>query len=382
MAVFDRPMEVEPELPVPAPVEEGKQEAAAPVWGPGKRILFRFAFSYLVLYLLGELLGLLDFIPYGGKIAEWNQALWAAIVPWVAKQLFHAEAPLQVTGSGDTMFGWVQVLCFLVLALAATVVWTLLDRKRANYARLFEWLRVYVRFGLGITMIEYGGLKIVPSQFTAPSLDRLLQPFGDASPMGLLWTFMGASAPYTIFAGLAEWLGGVVLFFPRTPLAGAPVSMAVLTNVVMLNYCYDVPVKLLSSHLLVLAVFLAAHDLRRLANLLVLNRPAPAAPDPRLIQRRGLWIAALAFQAVLAIGFSAFMMSSAWQERHDRTARSPLRGVWNVEALQVDGQAGPPGVEPLRWRRLIFDRPGAFAVQLTSDSRQRYRLKLDEAHKA
>jgi hypothetical protein len=39
-------------------------------------------------------------------------------------------------------------------------------------------------------------------------------------------------------------------------------------------------------------------------------------------------------------------------------------------------------VEPLRWRRLIFDRPGAFAVQLTSDSLQRYRLKLDEAHKA
>src|SRR3954462_15926916 len=117
MAVFDRPMEVEPELPVPAPVEEGKQEAAAPVWGPGKRILFRFAFSYFVLYLLGELLGLLDFIPYGGVFAEGYQRLWTRLVPWVAKQLFHAEAPLQVTGSGDTMFGWVQVLCFLVLAL-------------------------------------------------------------------------------------------------------------------------------------------------------------------------------------------------------------------------------------------------------------------------
>jgi hypothetical protein len=262
------------------------------------------------------------------------------------------------------------------------VVWSLLDRKRANYARLYEWLRVCVRFGLGLTMIEYGGLKIVPSQFPPPSLDRLMQPFGDASPMGLLWTFMGASAPYTNFAGFTEWLGGVLLLFRRTALLGALVSIGALTNVVMLNYCYDVPVKLFSSHLLAMAIFLAAHDLRRLANLLVLNRPSSAAPDPRLVQRPWLRHAALAFQVVVAVGFSAFIVNMGWHQLHDYTStRSPLRGVWNVEELQVDGQVGPPGAETLRWRRLIFDYPGTFAVQLTSDSRQRYRVKLDAAHK-
>ena len=35
------------------------------------------------------------------------------------------------------------LFCYLILALAATVVWTLLDSRRANYARLHEWLRVY-----------------------------------------------------------------------------------------------------------------------------------------------------------------------------------------------------------------------------------------------
>jgi hypothetical protein len=209
-----------------------------------------------------------------------------------------------------------------------------------------------------------------------------MQPFGDASPMGLLWTFMGASAPYTIFAGLSEWLGGVLLLFRRTALLGALVSLGVLTNVVMLNLCYDVPVKQLSLHLLAMAIFLAAHDLRRLANLLVLNRPAPAVPDPRLVQRRWLRNTALAFQAVAAVGFSAFMLNAAWQQRQDRTARSPLRGVWNVEELRVDGQEGPPpGTEALQWRRLIFDHTSRFGVQLASDSRRLYGLKLDEAHK-
>ncbi|PYQ54623.1 MAG: hypothetical protein DMF53_29210 [Acidobacteria bacterium] len=82
-----------------------------------------------------------------------------------------------------------------------------------------------------------------------------------------------------------------------------------------------------------------------------------------------------------AVGFSAFILNMGWHQLHDYTStRSPLRGVWNVEELQVDGQAGPPGAEALRWRRLIFDYPGMFALQLTSDSRQRYRIKLDEAH--
>jgi len=380
MAMFDRSMTVAPEPPDPAPDD---REAAAPAWGMGKRILFRFAFSYLVLYLLSIFPVFLEVIPGGEAIVGWYQALLAAVLPWAGRHLLGVDATVHPSGSGDTMADWVQVFCILVLALMSTVVWSLLDRKRAQYARLYEWLRVGIRCGLGLTMIIYGGSKVVPSQFPPPSLDRLMQPFGDASPMGLLWTFMGASAPYTIFAGFAEWLGGVLLLFRRTTLLGALVSLGALANVVMLNFCYDVPVKLFSSNLLVMAVFLAAHDLRRLANLLVLNRPASAAPDPRLIQRRELRIAALVLQGVLAIGYSASIVSLSWHQLHDYTSeRSPLYGVWNVEELQVDGPAGPPpGAEALQWRRLIFDYPTMVTVQVASDSRQRYWLKLDEARK-
>src|SRR3954464_6340814 len=383
MALLDRSVTVEPEPPDPAPMEEGSREAAAPEWGPVKRTLFRFAFSYLSLYLLPLFLQALALLPHGDAALGWYYQLCLPAVLWAGRHLLAVDATPHPSGSGDAMADWVAAFCSLLLALAATVVWSLLDRKRTQYARLYEWLRVGVRFGLGLTMIEYGGIKIVPSQFPPPSLDRLLQPFGDASPMGLLWTFMGASAPYTIFAGFAEWLGGVLLLFRRTTLLGALVSIGAMTNVVMLNFCYDVPVKLFSSHLLAMAVFLAAHDLRRLANLLVLNRPAPAAPAPRVVQRRGLRRAALAFQVAFAVGFSAYMINMGWHQLHDYTsARSPLRGVWNVEALQVDGQAGPPpGMEALQWRRLVFDYPTMVAVQLTSDSRQRYRVKLDEAKK-
>jgi hypothetical protein len=355
-------------------------ETVAPHWGPGKRIRFRFGFSYLVLYGLRAVLQVLSLIPYSGFLSKGYYGFWDAVVPWVGRHLFQVEALSHPSGSGDTMFKWVQVFCFLALALAATAVWTLLDRRRTHYARLYEWLKVYVRFALGVVMIEYGGLKIIPSQFPRPNLHRLMEPFGDASPMGLLWTFMGASAPYTTFAGLIEWLGGVLLLFRRTAPLGALICLGALANVVMLNFCYDVPVKLFSSHMLAMAVFLAAPHLRRLADLLVLNRPVAPAPEPPLIQRRWLRRSVLVCQVLFAAGLSLYMLYSARRDLADYYAeRSPLIGLWNVGELQVDGQAGPPpGAETLQWRRLIFEDPAVVEIQLLNGTK-RYRIQLDAA---
>ena len=122
-----------------------------------------------------------------------------------------------------------------------------------------------VRFTLATAMLLYGAEKVIPEQFGTPLPSDLLEPIGEGSPMHLLWTFMGTSIPYVIFTGAAEMLGGLLLAARRTTLLGALVCIGVLSNVVMLNLSYDVPVKLYSSHLLLMAVFLAAPDLRRLA---------------------------------------------------------------------------------------------------------------------
>src|SRR5438128_971219 len=60
--------------------------------------------------------------------------------------------------------------------------------------------------------------------------------------------------------------------------------------------------------------------------------------------------------------------------------RSPVRGTWNVEELTMAGQPHHPILGArARCRRVVFDFPGSFAVQLMSDARQRFILKLDES---
>jgi hypothetical protein len=383
MAVLDRSIADGQELPGSTPVEEGKPEAA-PDWGPVRRVLFRFAFSYLFLYLLPSFLGLLAFIPYAGVVVGWYFQLWSALVPWVGQHLLAVTATLHPTGSGDSMFAWVEIFCYLALAVLATLVWTIVDRKRTHYPRLYEWLRVYVRIGLGMTMLSYGAYKVIPSQFYRPSLDRLLQSIGDSSPMGLLWTFMGASVPYTIFSGLAEFTGGALLLFRRTMRLGALVTIAVMTNVVVLNFCYDVPVKQYSSHLLAMAIFLAAPDLRRLADLLVFHRAVPAIVDPPFFRRRWPRRTALALEMVFLLAYGAYMLDVSYEQYQSfqDVAGRPLHGIWLVDELAVDGQVRPLVVtDDSRWRYVVFDYTNLFSAVLMNGSRQRYVADLDTGKK-
>src|SRR6185436_9344811 len=222
-----------------APLQE-----AAPARGPVQRFLLRFTFAYLLLYSLPFLL---DVIPLLKPVGEAYEGLWSSFVPWISKQAFQLEIVVHETGSGDTAYDFMRLLCNLVLAVVAGLAWTFLDRKRSNDARIDEWLRVCVRFSLATAMIVYGAHKVFSAQFGTPGLDRLLTTFGNASPMGLLWTFMGFSRVYTLFAGLAEMVGGILLISRRTTLLGALISSGVLGNVVLLNFCYDVPVKQFSA---------------------------------------------------------------------------------------------------------------------------------------
>ena len=340
----------------------------APHWSLAKRIAFRFAFSYLVLYC----------IPFPINLFWQNplkyQELWHRIVVAVAKQFLGiAVTVVDTTGSGDKTYDYVRFLCMLVVALVATIVWSLLDRRRANYARLHEWLRVYVRFTLAAAMLTYGAYKIIPAQFAPPRIDRYLQPFGDASPMGLLWTFMGASPAYVIFTGAGEMLGGLLLAFRRTTLLGALVSIAVLTNVVALNFFYDVPVKLYSSHLLAMAVFLVLPDAKRLAQTFFLYRPGP------LVDRKWLHVAGIVLRSALVLFVVITTLREARRDLADWKKESPLRGIWNVDTLVMDGVNRPPLItdEP-RWRRIVIDQPDVIAIYPMVGRRTRYGLELDE----
>jgi hypothetical protein len=350
-------------------------------WNVATRVAFRFLFVYLGLYNVAFFFQILMAESAYALYLKYME-LWNAIVPRVATSVFGVKADVLPNGSGDTTFDYVLVFVYAVVAATATLLWSVADRNRANYRTLFTWFRTYIRFALAVAMIGYGVAKVIPLQFGNVRLDKLMQPLGDSSPMGLLWTFMAFSPAYTIFGGASELLGGILLTMRRTALLGALVTAGVMANVVMLNFSYDVPVKLYSSHLLLMALFIAAPDAVRLARLFVLNQPVePAELRPRFENAHldfGLRIArTLFFALVIGLGFKEGWKS--WSEwRREPMARAPLYGIWNAETMRIDGIEHPPLLsDAARWRRVIVSSRRIAAVEQMDATRTRFSLMLD-----
>ena len=211
----------------------------------------------------------------------WYQEQFEAASTWTAQTFLGVEGDLVSAirnGSGDTTMAFVNLLVYFVIAMTVAVIWTAARwRSQRDSWVLSDLLRTYLRYVLALTMLSYGLHKagFIMNQFARggmPSDYQLNRTYGDSSPMGLLWTFMAASPAYTFFAGLGEVMGGVLLLFRRTMTLGALVTFGVMLNVMMLNFCYDVPVKQYSTHLTLMAILIAAPDLPRLFRVLVTNQ--------------------------------------------------------------------------------------------------------------
>ena len=155
-----------------AVLESLERPEGRPRWRLATRIAFRFLFIYVVAYVaLTQLLTTILVIPVRIDVPSLEMLPPARpAITWVARHVFGVRAELVVTGSGsgDKTFDWTEVACLLMLAGLGAGVWSILDRARPNYARLYRWTRLLVRLAVGATFISYGIDKIIPLQMPYP----------------------------------------------------------------------------------------------------------------------------------------------------------------------------------------------------------------------
>jgi uncharacterized membrane protein YphA (DoxX/SURF4 family) len=251
-------------------------------------------------------------------------------------------------GSGDTTFSYVQALLTFTGASIVAVIGGLCDRGTGDALRRKDLLRSALRYYLGAYMVVYGLAKLgsLTNQFPEPGTWRLTQNYGDSSPMGLLWTFMGGSRPFTTIAGTGELVGGFLLLWRRTALLGALVSMGVMLNVMAMNFCYDVPVKLFSTHLVVAALVIALPEARRLAQLFLgLGAGTPSALVSPFTGRAGPWIRR-ALKAWLVFALFVQPCYGLWKSERATAAVRPVVGEWKLASLALSGESiTPEGAE-------------------------------------
>jgi hypothetical protein len=361
-------------------------------------VAFRFAVVYLTLFCLAtQISGSLipnPWFTYRGLGRLWPMR---EVTHWVARTVFGVDVPLDDISGGETLFFWIQWSWVIAVSLVITAAWSLLAWRRSaapslprrSSERATAVLRLAVRLALAASMLEYGMTKVIPTQFPAPPLTALVTPAGEMTLSALLWTTIGSAPAYQIATGCVEVAAGVLLLFARTVPFGALLALVSLLQVLLLNLTFDIGVKLVTAHLIVLAIILLVPVARELMTVLVGRAPvesgfsrigAAAAPAIRLKPDSTMVLLPIAL-GVYLLATQTWINWSFWQVGGGGRPKSALYGIWNVARLSVNGQARPAELNDYdrRWRRVIFDAPDVLVFQRTDDSLARYGLSIDEA---
>ncbi|MEO6255131.1 MAG: hypothetical protein ABIO79_17615, partial [Ferruginibacter sp.] len=349
-------------------------------WTLLQKMLFRFFFIYFILYTSPwDTLYIIPGIDY--LLDLYNQALEWAVIKTNEHffRVFNVRHVKQVfNGSGDTSYAWAANYFMLVVAGIGALIWSLLDWKRKSYRQLNYLLCLFIRYSLAMIAFGYGIQKIFALQMPFPLISQLATPLGDLLPMRFSWLFIGYSAPYQIFSGVMEVLVAVLLLYRRTATMGALIATAVFINVMMLNLCYDIPVKLYSINLVLLCLYLLANEWRRISCFFILNRPAATCSvyDYPLTKK---WMRVTRIIIKIAI---VFLLSKSFYENLKYARESKLTrvhkdfkpGVYDVTRYVINKDTLPALItDTMRWKDLIIENNGMGSIN-TSDTmfRRRY----------
>lgn len=329
-------------------------------WSFGKKIAFRFSFVFILLFIVIFNNGS---FPLFSFINRPLITLMHTCTPWFSKNILRYQYDYSIfsNGSGDTSYDWVTLLILVIIGVLVTIIWTLIDTKRNNYNKCYYWLTVFIRYYIAFMLINYGVSKLIHAQMPPPGLTKLMQPLGEFSPMGLAWNFFGFSKGYNIFIGIVEVMAGLLLF-RKTMVLGALITVATSLNIMAINYFYDVPVKLMSTALVLLSVFLLLPYLKSLTDLFFKGESSQLKQINRPVfnktwEKWGLSICKVLL-IILFISTQLFGIFNQKKLLAQYFKKSPLYGIYQIETSSEKRVSIPNN-----WSFLIFEYEGNAGVR-------------------
>ena len=347
------------------------------VWPLWQKLLFRFFFIYFLLFISPW--SWLNIIPGAQLILDYvdKMQIWAVIK--CNAHFFHVFNIRDVkpfyNGSGDTSYFWAEQWFHLAVAFTGGLIWSVSDRKRKAYNGLNYILRLALRYSLALIAFDYGISKIFLLQMHFPSLSQMATPLGDLLPMRFSWLFIGYSAPYEIFSGIMEVLVGLLLIFRRTATMGVLVATVVFVNVMMLNLCYDIPVKLYAMNIVLMCFYLIANQSKRIINIFVYNRTAEACALYHYpLHRKWMRVTRIVLKLMVLymVIRSVFNQYDEYKTLYKSVEVKAIPvGIYNVNKFVINKDTITPGIDTLRWQDMILEKGGAGSINTKDTSFKR-----------
>ena len=276
-----------------------------------------------------------------------------------------SNAELRILSDSTGLYLHLITLFTLSVVFALFWIWKV---KRLPQ-KVNVYFRIFVVYYLALILFKYGFDKLFKHQFYFPEPNTLYTPLNQLSKDILFWSSMGTSYVYSFFSGFIEVLAAVLLLHKKTRLLGGIISLGVLINVVMINFGFDISVKVFSLFLVLLSIIIISPDGKRVYQLFTQKR-VDTKIEERLFKSKKN-VLNYAFLKSLIIGVILFDSIGPYVESqnfNDNVFTKPyLNGAYSVVNSITDSH---------EIKRVFFHRKQYFIIQYVDDSFESFQLRF------
>jgi hypothetical protein len=346
-------------------------------WTKTEKFIFRLFSLHLILYILfiSDFISMWgDHFPLFRDVNKPFSFITGGFMNLINTLFLNMSSVESLDFQSDTFWGYTAVVSFFLIAVTASIVWTIFDKSK-SYPVLFRYIYNIARYYLAFILFNYGIVKVFGNQFGPNAQNALFFSLPDLTPHQLFWSFMGTSKSYQLFAGLLEIIPALLLLFRRTSTLGSIIAFTVLLNVLMLNIGYDTRLKLFLFHLIIITIFLSLPDLRKLYNIFILQRNDSLTIHYPIIENNKLNLLSqvVKYSIILIIAFIEIRMQ--FHQSND-TKNSPQNDIVGIHTIQNFTSTHKKSLnemnESKNWKRIAITPFSRFSVQLMNDSTETY----------
>ncbi len=294
--------------------------------------------------------------------------IFGKLVGFVSAKVFGRPLPDNSVYSDSTSM-YILVLLLFILSLITALLLPRIDKWTVYRPKLLDFIYKLCVYYLALQLLKYGVDKLFKNQFYLPEPNTLYTPVGRLDKDILYWSSMGTSHFYSVFMGVLETVAAAFLLFRKTRLIGLLMGLAVMVNVVAVNFGFDIGVKLFSLFLLFLDLYLLSPHARRLYQVLTQqavtgNSAAPGVRRTFLLSFIKWFVIGLILLEVLY----PFIRANNFND--DLAKRPYLHGAYEIKRMISHGDT----VVSPEWKRLFIHRRGYMIFENKQDSMRDYKF--------
>ncbi len=327
---------------------------------------------FIVIYAIGFILTFP--FPYNimPDIGGLFSTVFEPVNQWWIQSVFQMKSGTSTILS-DTTGLYVHLINLSIISLLGTILWWLITKWQQNKL-VWQWFHISISYYLALTLLIYGFNKVFKFQFFFPEPNTLFTPLGQLTPDILYWSTIGTSYQYSLFSGLIEVVPAILLLFRKTRLLGGIIALMVIINIVMINFGFDISVKVYSLFLFLLAILIISPHIKPIINFLFKGIPSVQNTyNPTINSKSKLLFYSIGKPLIIGLIFLEVLLPyfESQNFNDDLSERPYLYGAYTVKSIKNER----PVQLSQNIKHFFIHRKQYFILQYSDDQFESFRLE-------